>query len=136
MEIQARTLGKSIPWHGERLEMGLSRRDFLMRVGQAGGYSAAFTMMQSLGLLPIVASGASTVEHAAISGKGTSVVILGGGIAGRVSAYELGKLGYTCTLLEARSASAAETDVRTVPKSSSRTASPRTASSAKASTRM
>ncbi len=82
--------------------MSLSRRDFLMRVGQAGGYSAAFTMMQSLGLLPVMASAAATVEHPAGSGKGTSVVILGGGIAGLVSAYELGKLGYTCTLLEAR----------------------------------
>ena len=73
-----------------------------MRVGQAGGYSAAFTMMQSLGLLPITASAAATVEQPAGSGKGTSVVILGGGIAGLSSAYELGKLGYTCTLLEAR----------------------------------
>src|SRR5271156_1075196 len=82
--------------------MGLSRRDFLMRVGQAGGYSAAFTMMQSLGLLPVTASAAATVEQPAGSGKGTSVVILGGGIAGLSSAYELGKLGYTCTLLEAR----------------------------------
>jgi monoamine oxidase len=82
--------------------MGLSRRDFLMRVGQVGGYSAAFTMMQSLGLLPIAASAAPTVELSAGSGKGTKVVILGGGIAGLVSAYELGKLGYTCTLLEAR----------------------------------
>jgi monoamine oxidase len=82
--------------------MGLTRRDFLMRVGQAGGYGAAFTMMQSLGLLPLMASSAPTVEHSASSGKGTSVVILGGGIAGLASAYELGKLGYTCTLLEAR----------------------------------
>src|ERR1700761_8216055 len=82
--------------------MSLSRRDFLMKVGQAGGYSAAFTMMQSLGLLPVMASAAPTVEHPEGSGKGTSVVILGGGIAGLASAYELGKLGYTCTLLEAR----------------------------------
>ncbi len=82
--------------------MSLSRRDFLMRVGRAGGYSAAFTMMQSLGLLPVMASAAATVAHPAGSGKGTSVVILGGGIAGLVSAYELSKLGYTCTLLEAR----------------------------------
>ncbi len=82
--------------------MGLSRRDFLMKVGQAGGYSAAFTMMQSLGLLPVMASAAPTVKHPEGSGKGTSVVILGGGIAGLASAYELGKLGYTCTLLEAR----------------------------------
>jgi monoamine oxidase len=83
-------------------KMSLSRRDFLIRVGQAGGYGAAFTMMQSLGLLPVMASAAPTVQHPAGSGKGTSVVILGGGIAGLVSAYELGKLGYTCTLLEAR----------------------------------
>jgi monoamine oxidase len=82
--------------------MGLSRRDFLLRVGQAGGYGAAFTMMQSLGLLPMAASAAATVDGAPGSGKGTSVVILGGGIGGLVSAYELRNLGYTCTLLEAR----------------------------------
>jgi monoamine oxidase len=82
--------------------MSLSRRDFLLRVGQAGGYGAAFTMMQSLGLLPLAASTASAVELPAASGKGASVVILGGGIAGLTSAYELGKFGYTCTLLEAR----------------------------------
>jgi len=82
--------------------MALTRREFLMRVGQAGGYGAAFTMMQSLGLLPVAASAASTVDLPAGSGKGKSVVILGGGIAGLSSAYELGKLGYTCTLLEAR----------------------------------
>jgi monoamine oxidase len=27
--------------------MGISRREFLMRVGQAGGYSAAFLTMQA-----------------------------------------------------------------------------------------
>jgi monoamine oxidase len=59
-------------------------------------------MMQSLGLLPVAASAASTVDLPGGSGKGKSVVVLGGGIAGLSSAYELGKLGYTCTLLEAR----------------------------------
>jgi monoamine oxidase len=82
--------------------MGLSRRDFLMKVGRAGGYGAAFTMMQSLGLLPMTPSAAATVALPAGSGKGTSVVVLGAGIAGLASAYELGKLGYHCTLLEAR----------------------------------
>jgi monoamine oxidase len=81
--------------------MALSRRQFLTRVGQAGGYSAAFTMMQSLGLLPIADSLAETPLPS--NGKGTKVVILGGGIAGLVSAYELRKLGYDCTVLEARS---------------------------------
>jgi monoamine oxidase len=82
--------------------MGLSRRDFLLKVGQAGGYGAAFTMMQSLGLLPVTASAAATIDFAPGSGKGASVVILGGGIGGLVSAYELRNLGFHCTVLEAR----------------------------------
>jgi monoamine oxidase len=37
------------------------------------------------------------------SGRGNKVVVLGGGIAGLVAAYELRKAGYECTVLEARS---------------------------------
>src|SRR6185437_1032576 len=70
------------------------------RVGQVGGYSAAFTMMQTLGLLPIAATKAQEIRG--VNGHGTRIVILGGGIAGLVSAYEMTKLGYTCTILEAR----------------------------------
>ena len=81
--------------------MALSRRQFLTRVGQAGGYSAAFTMMQSLGLMPIADSLAERPVRA--DGKGTKVVILGGGIAGLVAAFEMRKLGYECVVLEARS---------------------------------
>ncbi|MXV49920.1 NAD(P)-binding protein [Pedobacter sp. HMF7647] len=36
------------------------------------------------------------------NGNGKSIVILGGGIAGMTAAYELNKLGYTCTILETR----------------------------------
>ena len=36
------------------------------------------------------------------SARGTKVVILGAGVAGLCAAYELGKAGYDCTLLEAR----------------------------------
>jgi monoamine oxidase len=82
--------------------MGISRRDFLMRVGQAGGYSAAFATMQSLGLMPMKGALAAPIQAAAGSGKGVKVVVLGGGIGGLVSAYELKKLGYDVTLLEAR----------------------------------
>ena len=82
--------------------MGLTRRQFLMRVGEAGGYSAAFVMMQSLGLLAIPEVGAEAATLRRVDGKGTRVVILGAGIAGLVAAYELGKAGYRCTLLEAR----------------------------------
>jgi monoamine oxidase len=82
--------------------MGLTRRQFLMRVGEAGGYSAAFMMMQSLGLLAIPEASAESSKLRLVDGKGTKVVILGAGIAGLVAAYELGKAGYRCTVLEAR----------------------------------
>ena len=82
--------------------MGISRRNFLMRVGQAGGYSAAFATMQSLGLMPMKGALAEPIQATAGSGKGVKVVVMGGGIGGLVSAYELKKLGYEVTLLEAR----------------------------------
>jgi monoamine oxidase len=82
--------------------MGISRRNFLMRVGQAGGYSAAFVAMQGMGLMPERASFAESLSAAPGLGKGVKVVVLGGGIAGLVSAYELRALGYECTVLEAR----------------------------------
>jgi monoamine oxidase len=82
--------------------MGISRREFLTRVGQAGGYSAAFVAMQHMGLMPMHGEQWKPIEAAAGSGKGVKVVILGGGPAGLVSAYELKKLGYDVTILEAR----------------------------------
>jgi len=36
------------------------------------------------------------------SGNGKKIIILGGGLAGMTCAYELNKLGYQCTILEAR----------------------------------
>lgn len=80
--------------------MNNTRRDFLTRVGQAGGFSAAFASMHALGLTPIAA--ASVLDLPAGSGKGVKIAILGGGIAGLVSAYEMGKAGFQCTVLEAR----------------------------------
>jgi len=82
--------------------MGISRRDFLMRVGQAGGYGAAFATMQSLGLMPMKGVLAEPIHAAPGTGTGTKVVVLGAGIGGLVSAYELRKLGYDVTVLEAR----------------------------------
>ena len=82
--------------------MGVTRRQFLTQVGQAGGYSAAFLAMQGLGLTAAVPARAATLQASAGSGHGTRVVILGGGIAGLVSAYELRILGYDVTVLEAR----------------------------------
>ena len=80
--------------------MGVSRREFLLSVGQAGGFGAAFLTMQSMGLMPAMA--AAPVLAAPGSGSGLKVVILGGGIAGMVAAMELRNLGYSCTVLETR----------------------------------
>jgi monoamine oxidase len=82
--------------------MALSRRDFLSRVGQAGGYSATFATMQALGLMPMKGAHAEPIQATADTGKGVKVVVLGAGIGGLVSAYELRKYGYDVTLLEAR----------------------------------
>src|ERR1700733_780812 len=82
--------------------MGISRREFLMRVGRAGGFSAAFVTMQSLGLMPIKESVAEPIAAAKGVGKGIKLVVLGGGVAGLTTAYEARKLGYDVTLLEAR----------------------------------
>jgi monoamine oxidase len=79
-----------------------TRRRFLSQIGQAGGFGAAYVMMQSLGLLAVPPATASTVRLPENSGKGKSVVILGAGIAGLVAAWELLKAGYRCTVLEAR----------------------------------
>ena len=89
--------------------MSLSRRDFLMRVGQAGGYGAAFMTMQTLGLMAPRSAAALPLTVAPGTGKGVKVVILGGGIAGLVAAYEMKALGYDCTILEARERPAAAT---------------------------
>ena len=82
--------------------MAISRRDFLTRVGRAGGYGAAFLAMQGLGLMEAAAAKAEPRNAAPGLGKGVKVVILGGGIAGLVSAYKLCALGYECTVLESR----------------------------------
>jgi len=79
---------------------GATRRDFLVRALALGGSAMLMATMKAWGMdsaatacVPPVLTG---------SGKGKTVVILGAGIAGMTAAYELGKLGYTIRLLEAR----------------------------------
>ena len=55
--------------------------------------------MIAMGLLPAAPVHPWNPEG---SGEGKEVLILGAGLAGMASAYELGKLGYRCTILEAR----------------------------------
>ena len=81
---------------------GLTRRTFINLVGRAGGGGGVYSTMLAMGLLPTPPAYAGPPMLAPGSGKGRRVVILGAGIAGMTAAYELGKAGYSCVLLEAR----------------------------------
>ena len=81
--------------------MSMTRRNFIQSLGAVAGIEAVHRTMEALGL-----AGMSTVSAAAPdlprgSGQGRSVVILGAGMAGMTAAFELGKAGYHCTILEA-----------------------------------
>ncbi|GAA0470745.1 flavin monoamine oxidase [Paractinoplanes deccanensis] len=78
---------------------GLTRRRFLQALGVSGGAGAL--------LATLAANGGTAVTPpwtppARAGRAGRSVVVLGGGIAGLTTAYELGKAGHRCTVLEAR----------------------------------
>lgn len=78
-----------------------SRRQFLNLVGRAGGASAVYNTMAAMGLLPVPVA-AARPELPPGSGSGLRIAILGAGMAGLATAYELSKAGYACTVLEAR----------------------------------
>jgi monoamine oxidase len=82
--------------------MALTRRALLERIGTAGGLGAAYMAMETLGLAVPTPADAENFGLPRDSGSGRSVVILGAGIAGLVSAYELQRAGYRVTVLEAR----------------------------------
>jgi monoamine oxidase len=79
--------------------MPLTRRDFLTRAAAAGGASLLYEAMTGLGLLAMPSQ-----TQFELSGRvsGSRVLILGGGLAGLTVAYELGKVGHDCRILEAR----------------------------------
>lgn len=91
-------------------QLAVSRRGFLRAVGVSGGAGAMLATMGALGLAPSAASAtappfrAPTRSDFTLTGRrpGARVVVLGGGVAGLAVAYELGKAGYDCTVLEAR----------------------------------
>src|SRR5438270_10812336 len=82
--------------------MGLTRRALLEQIGRTGGLGAAYMAMETLGLAVPTPAGAENFRLPPASGDGRSVVILGAGIAGLVSAYELKRAGYRVTVVEAR----------------------------------
>ncbi|HEY0274012.1 MAG TPA: flavin monoamine oxidase family protein [Chitinophaga sp.] len=75
----------------------VSRRRFLTQTGKAA--MAAYPAMLALGMLKPAPAHAFKYSG---SGAGKRVLILGAGLAGMTAAYELSKLGYACTILEAR----------------------------------
>nr|WP_049570342.1 FAD-dependent oxidoreductase [Streptomyces sp. SBT349] len=88
---------------------GASRRDFLRAVGVSGGAGTMLATMGALGLAPTAEAASAPAFRAprhsdfSLTGRAAaSVVVVGGGIAGLTAAYELGKAGYDCTVLEAR----------------------------------
>lgn len=76
----------------------ISRRQLLELAGLAGGTAAVFRVASALDLLPNPGS-AAPLKLGAARGK-RHVLILGAGIAGLVSAYELQRAGYTVQILE------------------------------------
>ncbi|MFC5459883.1 flavin monoamine oxidase family protein [Massilia niabensis] len=79
----------------------LTRRDFLYRTAALGGSALLLNTMNAWGMG--IASRVSAPPVLSGSGKGKKVLILGAGLAGMTAAFELGKLGYDCQVLEARS---------------------------------
>ena len=77
-----------------------TRRQFFARVAALGGFGAACASMRALGMTGEADTGTSFTVAPAL--PGTRVVILGAGIAGLVSAWELRQAGYQVTILEAR----------------------------------
>ncbi len=78
----------------------MTRRDFINQT------SAGYAGLSAWGLLPAApASAFNLPANGMVDGKSRKVLILGAGLAGMATAYELGKLGYDCTVLEARSRS-------------------------------
>lgn len=87
-----------------------TRRDFLENLGRVAGAGATYAAMTGLGLLstPAEATDRSPLlprvaELSNKAGKGKSVAIIGAGLTGLTLAYELSRLGFTVTVLEATS---------------------------------
>src|SRR5688572_19774233 len=80
--------------------MELTRRRFLTRLGAAGGTALVHEAMTGLGLLAAPAQQTRFDLPGRVSN--VRVLVLGAGLTGLTVAYELGKAGYDCRVLEGR----------------------------------
>ena len=87
------------PTLGTHEETTVTRRSFLTRIGAVGGAALTYEAMTALGLL---AAPSQTTFKLDGRVSGVRVVILGAGLSGMTAAYELGKAGFDCRVLEAR----------------------------------
>ncbi len=76
----------------------MTRREFIWNVARTGG--SAVAAMSALGLHE--SSSPPTLPERQGTGGDRHVLVLGAGLAGLAAAYELRKIGYSCTVLEAR----------------------------------
>ena len=81
---------------------GLSRRRFLIQVGKIGGAAALYEAMTAMGLINVPQAWAGPLKLPENIGNGKSVVIFGAGVGGLTAAFELSRIGYDCTILEAQ----------------------------------
>ena len=79
----------------------LTKREFLQAFASIGGTSAVMTALEALGMS--IASAATVPPVLSGSADGKRVLILGAGLAGMATAYELMQRGYNCRIIEARS---------------------------------
>ena len=83
---------------GDSSDLSMTRRDLLRMIGLSAGGAAMYQAMSSLGFAAESPyKGTPKLQGAP---RGTSVVILGAGLAGMVAAYELRQAGYKVQLLE------------------------------------
>jgi monoamine oxidase len=84
------------------VEAPLSRRTFFERLSVIGGMSLVMAGLDAFGM-GIASAQTAPPPLGGGGGKGKKVIILGAGLAGMTSAYELSKAGYEVQIIEARS---------------------------------
>lgn len=94
-------IGGKMDEHCLKPKHPITRRDMLKMIGIAAGSAALYHAMTDIGFTAeSTYKGPMKLEGK--PKKGSSVIILGAGISGMLAAYELGKAGYSVSILEYR----------------------------------